>query len=159
MCFSLDQRTEPLRLLIHDRDPEFSGAFDEVFSTEGIEIIKTPIRSPRANAVAERWIRAVRAECLDWLLIAGERHLHRVLRTYADHYNRQRPHRGLDLQAPEIPPTRSPETSPSSRVRRWDRLGVSSMSTGWQPDQARCLFRTLQPEDQRPSVLRRRGCS
>ncbi|MGI8706750.1 MAG: integrase core domain-containing protein [Actinomycetota bacterium] len=78
---------------------------------------------PRANAIAERWIRTVRAECLDWLLIAGEHHLQTVLRTYTDHYNRQRPHRGLDLKAPEIAPSRSPETSPSSRVRRRDRLG------------------------------------
>jgi hypothetical protein len=100
LCLSLDQRTEPLRFLIHDRDSKFSGAFDEVFSTEGIEIVKTPIRSPRANAIAERWIRTVRAECLDWLLIAGDGHLHRVLRTYANHYNQQRPHRGLDLKAP-----------------------------------------------------------
>ena len=71
LCFSLDQRKEPLRFLIHDRDSKFSGAFDEVFSTEGIEIVKTPIRSPRANAIAERWIRTVRAECLDWLVDRG----------------------------------------------------------------------------------------
>ncbi len=64
----------------------------------------------------------MRAECLDWLLIAGDRHLHRVLRTYANHYNQQRPHRGLDLKAPEIAPTRSPEASRCSSIRR-DRLG------------------------------------
>jgi putative transposase len=64
LCFSFDERTSAVRFLIHDRDSKFSGAFDEVFSTEGIEIIKTTIRSPRANAVAERWIRTVRAECL-----------------------------------------------------------------------------------------------
>ena len=122
-CLSLDQRTEPLRFLIHDRDSKFSGAFDEVFSTEGIEIIKTPIRSPRANAIAERWIRTVRAECLDWLLIAGDRHLHRALRTYVNHYNQQRPHRGLDLKAPQIAPTPSREASPCSTIRRRDRLG------------------------------------
>jgi putative transposase len=123
LCLSLDQRTEPLRLLIHGRDSKFSGAFDEVFSTEGIEIIKTPIRSPRANAIAERWIRTVRAECLDWLLIAGDRHLHRVLRTYVNHYNQQRPHRGLDLKAPETVPTCSTEASRCPSIRRRDRLG------------------------------------
>ena len=123
LCFSLDQRKEPLRFLIHDRDSKFSGAFDKVFSTEGIEIVKTPIRSPRANAIAERWIRTVRAECLDWLLIAGDRHLGRVLRTYANHYNQQRPHRGLDLKAPEAGPTRSPEVARCSSIRRRDRLG------------------------------------
>ena len=123
LCLSLDQRTESLRFLIHDRDCKFSGAFDEVFSTEGIEIIKTPIRSPRANAIAERWIRTVRAECLDWLLIAGERHLHRVLRTYVNHYNQLRPHRGLNLKPPETAPTPSREASPCSSIRRRDRLG------------------------------------
>jgi putative transposase len=123
LCLSLDQRTEPLRFLIHDRDSKFSGAFVEVFSTQGIEIIETPIRSPRANAIAERWIRTVRAECLDWLLIAGERHLHWVLRTYVNHYNRQRPHRGLDLTAPETVPTWSTEESRCPSIRRCDRLG------------------------------------
>ena len=86
-------------------------------------IYKAPIRSPKANAVAARWIRTVRAECLDWLLIVGDRHLYRVLRTYATHYNQQRPHRGLDLKAPETAPSRTPEISPSSKVRRRDRLG------------------------------------
>jgi putative transposase len=123
LCMSLDQRTEPVRFLIHDRDAKFSGAFDEVFSTEGIEIIETPIRSPRANAVAERWIRTVRAECLDWLLIAGERHLQRVLGTYVNHYNQQRPHRGLSLKAPGTALWRSDEAALSTRVHRRDRLG------------------------------------
>jgi putative transposase len=72
-----------------------------VFRTEGIEVIKTPIRAPRANAFAERWVRTVRSECLDWTIIRGRRHLERVLRAYAAHYNRGRPHRGLDLATPE----------------------------------------------------------
>ncbi len=75
-----------MRFLIHDRDSKFSGAFDEVFRSEGIKVIRTPIRAPKANAYAERLVRTVRGECLDWLLILGRRHLEHVLRTYVDHY-------------------------------------------------------------------------
>ena len=70
------------RFLIHDRDSKFSAAFDEVFRSEGIRVIQTPIRAPQANAYAERFVSTVRAECLDWLLIVGRHHLERVLRTY-----------------------------------------------------------------------------
>jgi hypothetical protein len=81
--------------LIRDRDATYSGPFDEVFRTEGVQVIKTPIRAPRANAVAERWVGSARRDCLDHIIVLGRRHLHRVLRTYADHHNRQRPHRSL----------------------------------------------------------------
>jgi hypothetical protein len=73
---------ERTRFLIHDRDSKFSAAFDEVFRSEGIRVIRTPIRAPKANAYAERFIRTVRHECLDWLLILGRRHLEHVLRRY-----------------------------------------------------------------------------
>jgi len=92
---------EPLRavrFMIRDRDQKFSGPFDEVLRSEGVSIVKTPIRAPRANAFAERWVRTARAECLDWILVLGRRHLERVLRTYEAHYNRARPHRGLEAQ-------------------------------------------------------------
>jgi putative transposase len=78
-----------MRFLIHDRDSKFSASFEEVFRSEGIEVIHTPIRAPQANAYAERFVRTIRAECLDWLLIIGRRHLERVLRTYVAHYNRE----------------------------------------------------------------------
>ena len=96
----LDGRARPVRFLIHDRDSKFSGSFDEVFRAEGTEVILTPIRAPNANAFAERWVRTVRAECLDWMLILGRRHLDQVLRTYAAHYNGHRPHRARGLAAP-----------------------------------------------------------
>ena len=60
------------RFLIHDRDAKFTRAFDNVFRSEGTEALLTPVQAPNANAYAERWIRTVRAECLDWLLISGE---------------------------------------------------------------------------------------
>jgi hypothetical protein len=88
------------RFLIRDRDAKFTGPFDEVFRTEGIEVIRTPIRAPRANAYAERWVRSVRNECLDWTLILGRRHLERIPRAYVAHYNQRRPHRGLHLDVP-----------------------------------------------------------
>lgn len=119
----LEGRETRGRFLIHDRDSKYSGPFDEVFSTEGVEVIHTPIRAPRANAFAERWVRTVRAECLDWTIVLGRRHLERVLRRYMAHYNRARPHRSLDLATPE--PTGPARSATGQRidVLRRDILG------------------------------------
>jgi transposase InsO family protein len=92
-----EDRDTPIRFLVHDRDKRFGPTFDEVFRAEDIEIVRTPWRAPKANAYAERFICTVRTECLDRLFIIGERHLRRVLETYVDHYNNQRPHGGRDL--------------------------------------------------------------
>ncbi|MFN2629645.1 MAG: integrase core domain-containing protein [Gaiellaceae bacterium] len=97
----LDFSDEGVRVLIRDRDSKYSGSFDEVLRSEGIRTVKTPVRAPKANAIAERFVRTVRAECLDLLLILNRRHLERVLRVYVDHYNRERPHRALELRPPE----------------------------------------------------------
>src|SRR5262249_39420336 len=86
--------------LVHDRDSKFSTAFDEVFRSEGVKVIHTPVRAPQANAYAERFVRTVRAECLDWLLI-GRRHLEHLLRRYVTHSNTQRPHRALAPTHPQ----------------------------------------------------------
>ena len=83
--------------------------------------MKTPLRSPKANAIAERFVRTVRSECLDWLLILNRRHLEHVLRVYTDHYNRQRPHRALELRPPN-PETEAPLAA-SGDIQRHDRLG------------------------------------
>jgi len=112
---------ERTRFLIHDRDSKFSGAFDEVFRSEGINVIHTPIRAPQANAYAERFVRTVRTECLDWLPIIGRRHLESVLRIYTAHYNRERPHRGLALLSPEATNAARPPTG--REITRRDRLG------------------------------------
>jgi Integrase core domain len=89
------------RFLVRDRDTKFTPAFDEVFRAEAVKVLRTPVRAPRANAYAERWVRTVRSECLDWLLILNRTHLERVLRVYVRHYNHHRPHRGLGLVTPE----------------------------------------------------------
>jgi transposase InsO family protein len=89
------------RFLIDDRDNKFSAAFDDVFRSEDLAVIHTPIRAPQANAHAERFVRTIRSECLDWLLILGRRHLEHTLRVYLTHYNRERPHRALELKPPE----------------------------------------------------------
>jgi putative transposase len=121
---TLDERERPLRFLIHDRDSKFSAAFDEVFRSEGVTVIRTPIRAPRANAHAERWVGTLRWECLDRILIIGRNHLQRVLRVYAANYNEHRPHRALAQQAPAG--SRLPESVDRKDligVRRRDRLG------------------------------------
>jgi len=101
---ALDDRLAMTRFLIRDRDAKYSGPFDEVFRSEGVRVIRTPIRAPNASAFAERFVRTVRQECLDHILIFGERHLERILREYVRHYNRERPHRGLSLETPEPQP-------------------------------------------------------
>ncbi len=103
------------------RDSKFCRPFDAVFRSEGIRIVKTPVRAPLANAIAERFVLTVRAECLDWLLILNRRHLERVLRVYVDQYNHERPHRALEPRPPELDERR--HRSPVGEIRRRDRLG------------------------------------
>jgi putative transposase len=123
-----DEGTCP-RFLIRDRDCKFTRDFDEVFRSEGIRVIKAPVRAPRARAHAERWVESLRRECLDRLLIVGRRHLEHVVREYALHYNTHRPHRSLDQRPPLAKPPPIDEPAPSDEllqldlIRRRDRLG------------------------------------
>lgn len=100
LIWTLQDEKMPIRFLIRDRDAKFTASFDTVFVDEGVEIIRTPYRAPRANAFAERWIRRVRAECVDRLLIMGERHLGRVMKEYIAYYNKARPHQGIEQRCP-----------------------------------------------------------
>ncbi len=107
------------RFLIHDRDAKFPPAFDAVFQTVGVTSIRTPYQAPNANAFAERWIRSVREECLDHLLILNERHLQRVLSAYGTYFNHARPHQGINQQCP----IRMEDCGIQGSVRRRDVLG------------------------------------
>lgn len=118
----LAERGRSIKFLIRDRDTKLTASFDEMLRSEGIRVIKTPIRSPRANAYAKRWVRTVRTESLDWLLILGRSHLERILREYVRHYNRKRPHRGINLQVPVTDDEVNP-TPPTVRARRHEVLG------------------------------------
>jgi hypothetical protein len=100
LLMDLDEQVCRFQCLIRDRDAKFSAGFDAVFTAAGIEVVRIPPRAPRANAYAERWVRTVRAECLDWTRVWNERQLQRVLIEYLRHYNAVRPHRSLDLQPP-----------------------------------------------------------
>jgi Integrase core domain len=111
------------RFLLRDCDTSFTRAFDDGFGSEGAEVLITPVQAPNANAYAERWIRTVRVECLDWLLIGGRGHLEHVLRVYVDHDDVHRPHRALGLEPPD--PSADPTVISGNRrrVHRRDRLG------------------------------------
>jgi putative transposase len=122
-----DGGADRLRVLIRDRDSKFISDFDEVFRSEGIRVIKAPVRAPKARAPAERWVGTVRRECLDRILILGRRHLAAVLGEYVAHYNGHRPHRSLGQRPPlgESPPNEQSaiDLVERGRIRRRDRLG------------------------------------
>ena len=100
LLMDLGGRAARFSFLIRDRDSKFTTVFDEVFAGNGVRIIKTPVRSPRANSFAERYAGTLRRECLDHLLIYGERHLRRILAEYARHYNEHRPHQSREQRPP-----------------------------------------------------------
>ena len=119
LVWHLEEENANLRFLIHDRDSKFTDAFDNVFKSTGFRVIHTPPQAPDANAYAERWVRTVREEFLDHLLIMNQTHLKRVLDSYINYYETSRLHQGLDQQTP-IPKERIPY---SGQVRKRDVLG------------------------------------
>ena len=122
LLMDLGDHADGVKFLIRDRDAKFTAAFDAVFAAASTRIIKTPVRAPRANAIADRWVGSARRECLDRMLITGERHLRLVLDEYIDHYNASRPHRALQ-QKPPAGRAHPPAEVTGIRVLRRDRLG------------------------------------
>lgn len=118
--WELEGRKQPLRFLIHDRDRKFTAAFDAVFTSEQIKIIRTPFQAPNANAYAERWVRTAREECLDKLIILNEAHLRWVMRDYIAYYNSARPHQGIGQQTP-VP---QPDGKQVGTIRCRNVLGI-----------------------------------
>src|SRR6266536_1811838 len=125
LLMDLGEQARQFRFLIRDRDATFTRPFDAVFIAAGLEVLKIPPRAAKANAYAERWVKTVRTECLDWLLIGSRRHLRRVLTAYLAHYNTARPHRGLNLAVPLPTPLTAAAREPvwPDQVHRIDVLG------------------------------------
>ena len=112
------------RFLIRDNDGKYGQGFARVTEDRQIEILKTPVRAPQANAICERFIGSVRRECLDHLLILSERHLHRIIGEYVAYFNHARPHQGIGQRIPDPPEdSLSVETVTASRVVSYPVLG------------------------------------
>jgi putative transposase len=122
LLMDLGDCADGFRFLTGDRDAKFTAAFDAVLAAAGIRIIKTPVPAPRANAIADPWIVSALRECMDRMLITGQRHLRLVLGEYIDHYNSHRPHRALQQQPPAGRPD-PPAPGPNAGILRRDRLG------------------------------------
>ena len=116
LLMDLGERAARFEFLIRDRDSKFTAAFDKVFGGNGVRIIKTPVRSPRANSFAERYVGTLRRECLDHLLIYSERHLRRTLTEYAQHYNEHRPHQSREQRPPLHEPGQAVDVT--ARIKR-----------------------------------------
>jgi putative transposase len=116
LLMDLGERAGHFKFLIRDRDSKFTAVFDEVFASNGVRIIKTPVRSPRADSFAEQYVGTLRRECLDHLLIYGERHLRQILAGYARHYNEHRPHQSREQRPPLHEPSQMGDVT--ARIER-----------------------------------------
>ena len=112
----LGERSGQLKFFIRDRDSKFTAEFDQVLAGSGVRVIKTPVRSPRANSFAERYVGTLRGECLDHLLVYGEQHLRRTLTEYARHYNEHRPHQSRQQRSPLHEPGEAVDVT--ARIKR-----------------------------------------
>jgi transposase InsO family protein len=120
LTWELQEQGSQAKFLICDNDKKFPFAFEHLLAGEGVRVIRTPLQAPKANAHAERWVESARRECLDWLIIRGQRHIEHVLEEYVDHYNNARPHRALQLHPPN---RRLSRVNPEGAIRCRPRLG------------------------------------
>jgi len=128
LSMALAERSRHMRFLIRDRDAKFAASFDAVLRVDGIHVVRTPMRAPNANATAERWIRTLRQECLDRMLIVSRHQLEQVLRVYLAHYNHHRPHRALELRPPN-PRRQSPRSITPCTATSADAITSVACST------------------------------
>ena len=122
-----------MRFLLHDRDTKFPASFDAVFDSESIEVVLTPYRAPNANSYAERWVRSVREECLDHLLIINERHLNHVLREYSQYYNCARPREAnwsADPRISKLPTRKGPLTAEGYAFEGFSTTTIATRRNG-----------------------------
>ena len=122
VLMDLEDAGRRVRFLIRARDTKFTDTFDAVFTAAGADIVKIPVRAPRANAICERFVGTVRRELLDRILIVNAGHAGRVLHQYEDHFNTHRPHRTLGHAAP-LRPLPNASADLDSPIIRHDRLG------------------------------------
>lgn len=147
----LDEARRQFRFLIRDRDTKFTASFDAAFASIGIESVKTPVRAPRANAFAERFVRTIRTDCLDHLLIFSRSHLQAVVAEYLRHYNKARPHRSLNLDQPIPQPVTATNSGP---ITRHDVRGAAlRTSTASLPEQSRPAQSPTRPESSQSTRL------
>jgi putative transposase len=161
LVMTLAERKQPVLFLVRDRDSKFTRSFDEVFRSDRIRVIRTPVRAPRAKAHAERSVGSLRRECLDRILIVGRRQLEQVVRAYISHHNEHRPHRSLEQRPPlaKAPPAEQP---PPDQIGRRDRLGGLTTSTTRSPRKRRqrsALDRRLWPGSNATRVRSAAGSS
>jgi len=117
---AIDGFLRNMRHMIHDRDPLYTRAFGEILKSGGVQAIRLPPRSPNLNAYAERFVRSIKEECLNRVVVLSEGHLRLVIHEYVEHYHRERNHQGLDNQLLERAP---PPANPDVEVHRRQRIG------------------------------------